>query len=79
MSIFSQEIEAVGIFIMTPYVSSGLSVLTENLRFSLPVCLCSINIPVYRLDFKSEAEVTEYLPNARPGLELVRKTKVGDQ
>ena len=51
-------------FMMTHYVSSGLSVPTENLRFSLPIYLCSVNILVYRLDFKSEAEVTKYLSDA---------------
>ena len=64
---------------MATYMSSGLSVPTKNLRFSLPVCLCSINITVYRLDFKSKAEVTKYLLDVRPGLEPVQKIEVGDQ
>ena len=47
-------------FMMTPYMSSGLSIPTKNPRFSQPVYLCSINIPVYRIDFKSTSEVSEY-------------------
>ena len=45
---------------MTPSMISGLSILTENLRFSLFVCLLIINIPVYRLDYKSATKLWDY-------------------
>ena len=44
---------------MTPYMSSGLSIPTENLRFSRRVCLFSINIPVRSIDSKFIADVLE--------------------
>ena len=46
-------------FMITPYINSGLSVPTEDLMFSLPVCLFSINIVVRRIDFKFVANVLE--------------------
>ena len=61
---------------MTLYGLSGLSISTENIRFSLPVYMPFINIPVYRLDFKSVANVSGYLQNAGPGLEPNLGTKV---
>ena len=36
---FSQYIKVAGMFMMTLYVLSELSIPTENLRFSLPVCM----------------------------------------
>ena len=47
-------------FMMTPCMISGLSIPTKNLRFSLPVCLFSINILVYRLGFKSVTRLWDY-------------------
>ena len=41
---------------MTPYMTNGLSVSTENLGFSLPVGLFSVNILVCRINYKSAAE-----------------------
>ena len=66
-------------FMMTLCVISGLSIPTENLRFSLPACMFSINIPVYRLDFKSTVDIARYLQNVEPGLKpSIEETKVGD-
>ena len=48
-------------FMMTPYMISDLSVPTKNLRFSLPVCLFSINIPVCSIDTKSTEDVLEII------------------
>ena len=47
---------------------SGLSIPTEDFKFSLPACVFSINIPIYRLNFKSASDVMGYIHNARPGL-----------
>ena len=57
-----------GIFIMSLYVSSGLNVPTKNLRFSLPVCLFSVNIPVCRIDFKYAANVLGHFQSSWTGL-----------
>ena len=57
-------------FMITPYMISGLSVPTENLKFSLPVYMFSINILVYRIDLKSAAEFSEYLQDAGPRLKF---------
>ena len=46
-------------FMMTHDINSGSSVPTEDLRFSLPVCLFSVNIPVRRIDFKSTTDILE--------------------
>ena len=54
---------------MTLYVISRLSIPTKNLRFSLLACVFSINILVYRLDFKSTVDVVRHLHHARPGLD----------
>ena len=40
---------------------SGLSVPTENLRFSLPACLFFVNIPIRRIDVELAADVLEIL------------------
>ena len=42
---------------LTPYMISGLSVPTKNLRFSLLACLFSVNIPVRRIDVELAADV----------------------
>ena len=52
---------------MTLCMISELNLPTENLRFSLPVCLLSINIPVYRLGFKSTTRVFGTTTNQRYG------------
>ena len=54
---------------MTPCMISGLSLLTEDLKSSLPVCLFSINISVCRIDFKLTGGVLGYFQSARPGSE----------
>ena len=36
---------------------SGLSVPTKNLKFSLPICLFSVNIVVHRIDIEVVADV----------------------
>ena len=42
---------------MTPYMTSRLGLPTENLMFSLPICVYFfVNIPVYRLDYKFAAK-----------------------
>ena len=61
MSTFSYEIEPAGMFMMTPCINSGLSLPTENLRFSLPVYLSSVNILVCSIDSKSTADVLEII------------------
>ena len=45
---------------------SGLSLLIEDLKSSLPVYLFSINIPICRIDFKLVADVSGYFQSARP-------------
>ena len=52
-----------------------LSLSTEGLKSSLPVYAFSINIPVYRIDFKSATDIAEYSQDARPGPE----PSLGDQ
>ena len=47
---------------------SGWSVPTEDYKFSLLVCIFFVNIPVYRLDFKSAIDVMGHIHDARPGL-----------
>ena len=44
-------------FMMTPYMNRGLSISTKSLRFSLLVCLFSMNILVHRIDFKSTTDI----------------------
>ena len=64
---------------MTPYMSSGLSIPTENLRFSLPICLFSINILVCRIDSKSVADVLENDRAQDLNLTPVREATVGSR
>ena len=54
---FSYEIEAAEIFMITSCIISGLSMPTENLRFSLSVCLFSINISICSINSKSTTDV----------------------
>ena len=44
---------------VTCCIISGLSVPTENLRFSLPIFLFFVNIPVCSIDSKSAINVLE--------------------
>ena len=44
-------------FMMTPCMISGLSVPTKNLKFSLSIYMFFVNIPVYRINLKSAADV----------------------
>ena len=78
LSTFSQETKAARIFMMTLYRLSGLSIPTKNLRFSLHVYMFSINISVYRLDFKSPADVSRYYKMQDLYLSTVQEAKVGD-
>ena len=60
---------AAEMFMMTPCMIRGLSVPTGNLKFSLPICMFSTNIPIYRIDLKSAADGSGYLQDAWPGFE----------
>ena len=55
-------------FMMRPYMFSELSTPTADFKFSLPACVFSINITVYRLGFKSAANVVGHTHNAWAGL-----------
>ena len=55
---------------MTPCMISGMSLPTGNLKFSLTICMFSINIPVYRIGLQSVADVSDYLQDARSRLEI---------
>ena len=65
-------------FMMTPYINCRLSVPTKDLRFSLPVYLFSVNIPVHRINFKSTVDVLGDTYKLKTWTwRLVRTTKIG--
>ena len=57
MFTFSYEIKAARMLMMTPCMINGLSIPSENSRFSL---LFPINIPIYRIGFKSTTKLWDY-------------------
>ena len=57
-------------FMMTLYVLSGLSIPTKNFKFSLPIYMFRKHSNIYKLDFNYVVDVSRYLQNTRPGLNL---------
>ena len=49
--------EVAGMFMKTPYMISGLSLPTEELKSSLSVCLFSVSIAIRRIDVELAADV----------------------
>ena len=57
---------------------SGLSIPTEDVRLLLPVCMFSINIPIYRFDSKSAVKLWDHCgPRTRArASRLVAKVRI---